>query len=140
MTEDVDQNHAESAFVGRALSVSLTVTDLARSLAWYRDVIGFSVRQTFEREGKLMAVSLVAGEARILLSQDDGAHGLDRTRGAGFSIQITTEQSIDDLADRIKSRGAILDDEPRDFRWGQRAFRLRDPDGFKLTISSVVDA
>jgi uncharacterized glyoxalase superfamily protein PhnB len=87
-----------------------------------------------------MAVSLVAGEARILLSRDDGAQGLDRTRGAGFSIQITTEQNIDDLADRIKDRGTTLDDEPRDFRWGQRAFRLRDPDGFKLTISSVVDA
>jgi uncharacterized glyoxalase superfamily protein PhnB len=140
MTEDVHQNNVESAFVGRALSVSLTVTDLERSLTWYRDVIGFSVRRTFEREGKLMAISLVAGEVRILLSQDDGAHGLDRARGAGFSIQITTEQNIDDLADRIKNRGATLDDEPRDLRWGQRAFRLRDPDGFKLTISSVVDA
>jgi uncharacterized glyoxalase superfamily protein PhnB len=140
MTEDINQNNVESAFVGRALSVSLTVSDLDRSLTWYRDVIGFSVRRTFEREGKLMAVSLVAGEVRILLSQDDGAHGVDRTRGAGFSVQITTEQNIDDLADRIKSRGTILDDEPRDLRWGQRAFRLRDPDGFKLTISSVVDA
>jgi uncharacterized glyoxalase superfamily protein PhnB len=140
MTEDINQNNVESAFVGRALSVSLTVSDLDRSLTWYRDVIGFSVRRTFEREGKLMAVSLIAGEVRILLSQDDGAHGLDRTRGAGFSVQITTEQNIDDLADRIKSRGTILDDEPRDLRWGQRAFRLRDPDGFKLTISSVVDA
>jgi uncharacterized glyoxalase superfamily protein PhnB len=140
MTEDVHKNNAESAFLGHALSVSLTVTDLERSLAWYRDVIGFSVRRTFEREGKLMAVSLMAGEARILLSRDDGAQGLDRTRGAGFSIQITTEQNIDALADRIKDRGTTLDDEPRDFRWGQRAFRLRDPDGFKLTISSVVDA
>jgi uncharacterized glyoxalase superfamily protein PhnB len=140
MTGDVDPRNPENAFVGRVLSVSLTVTDLERSLAWYRDVIGFAVRKTFEREGKLMAVSLIADEVGILLTQDDGAQGSDRTRGAGFSIQITTEQSIDDLADRIKSRGATLDEEPRDFRWGQRAFRLRDPDGFKLTISSVVDA
>ena len=110
--------------MGRALSVSLTVTDLDRSRTWYRDVIGFSVRRTFEREGKLMAVSLVAGEVRILLSQGDGARGSDRTRGAGFSIQITTEQNIDDLADRIKSRGTTLDDEPRDLR---NALRGRIP-------------
>lgn len=28
-------------------------------------------------------------------------------------------------ADRIKNQGATLDDEPRDLRWGQRAFSLR---------------
>jgi catechol 2,3-dioxygenase-like lactoylglutathione lyase family enzyme len=103
MTESIDQKNAKSAFVGSALSVSLTVSDLKRSLTWYRDVIGFSVRRTFEREGKLMAVSLVAGEFGILLSQDDGARGSDRTKGAGFSIRITTEQNIDDLAHRIKN-------------------------------------
>lgn len=137
MTEPIHDD--ESGFVGRALSVSLTVNDLERSLSFYRDAIGFSVRQTFEREGQLMAVSLIAGEVRILLTRDDGAQGLDRAKGVGFSFQITTEQNIDDLAKRIQSRGVILDDEPKDYRWGQRAFRLHDPDGFKMTISSIVE-
>ena len=121
---------------GRTLSASLTVNDLETSLAWYRDVVGFSVGQKYEREGKLMAVSLKAGDVQILLTQDDGARGRDRIKGVGFSLQITTDQNIDEIATGIKQRGGSLDSEPADARWGQRVFRLRDPDGFRLTISS----
>ena len=123
--------------IGSALSVSLTVGDIQKSLSWYRDVAGFSVDQTYEREGTLMAVSLRAGvDVRILITQDDGKSGADRVKGGGFSMMITTEQDIDGLANAIKKRGGVLDSEPADMRWGQRMFRLRDPDGFKFTISS----
>lgn len=44
-------------------------------------------------------------------------------------------QSIDDLAARIKGRGGVLDAEPFSLA-GKRAFRLRDPDGFRFTVSS----
>lgn len=56
-----------------ALSASLTVKDLPASLAWYRDVLGFTVARTLERAGKLFAASLRAGVVPILLTQDDGA-------------------------------------------------------------------
>jgi lactoylglutathione lyase len=121
---------------GRNLSASLTVADLQKSLVWYRDVIGFAVHQEYEREGKLLAVSLRAGDVRLLISQDDGAKGTDRAKGAGFSLMITTDDNIDELATRIKDAGVTLDLEPADMPWGARAFRLHDPDGFKLTISS----
>ena len=49
---------------GSALAASLTVNDIQASLAWYRDVFGFAVDRNYEREGKLMAVSLKAGEVR----------------------------------------------------------------------------
>ena len=111
------------------------MNDLERSLAWYRDVLGFTVDQKFEREGKLRAVSLKAGSVRILIGQDDGAKGLDRVKGEGFSLQITTAQSVDEVAKRAKEHGGTLESEPADM-WGARAFRLRDPDGFRLTISS----
>ena len=83
---------------GTALSASLTVNDIENSLAWYRDVLGCAVDQKFEREGKLMAVSLKAGEARILITQDDFTRGRDREKGAGFSMMITTSQNVDGLA------------------------------------------
>ena len=129
------EQSAVPGFVGLTLSVSLTVSDVQRSMAWYRDVLGFAVRKAFERDGRMMAASMFAGEVRILLTQDDGAHGTDREKGAGFSIMITTAQSIDALATQIQSHGVTLDTEPMDMR-GERFFRLRDPDGFKLTISS----
>jgi uncharacterized glyoxalase superfamily protein PhnB len=128
---------AESqSFRGRTLSVSLTVKDLQKSLTWYTDVVGFTVDQKHEREGKLRAVSLKAGDVRILIGQDDGAKGWDRVKGEGFSLQITTDQNVDEIAKRIKALGATLESEPTDMPWGARLFRLRDPDGFKLAISS----
>jgi uncharacterized glyoxalase superfamily protein PhnB len=121
---------------GRGLWASLTVNDLPKSLAWYTDVLGFSVDRRHEREGTLRAVSLRAGEVRILLGQDDGAKGRDRVKGEGFSLQIVTSQDIDALAARVKQRGGTLDTEPMDTPFGARIFRLTDPDGFKLTIST----
>jgi uncharacterized glyoxalase superfamily protein PhnB len=117
------------------LGASLTVADLPASLAWYRDVLGFTVARTHERGGTLMAVSLRAGVVPILLTRDDGARGSDRVKGEGFSLQLTTRQNIDELARQIQSRGGTLESGPMDVM-GARAFRLRDPDGFKLVISS----
>jgi uncharacterized glyoxalase superfamily protein PhnB len=111
------------------------VNDLSRSLAWYRDVVGFAVEKEHARDGKLYAVSLQAGTVRILLGQDNGAKGADRVKGVGFSLQITTAQNIDEIAARIKARGGVLETEPAD-AFGARVFRLLDPNGFKLVISS----
>ena len=127
---------ADASLQGRTLDVSLTVKDLATSLAWYHDVVGFPIEQRHEREGKLIAVALTAGTGRILIGQDDGAKGWDRIKGEGFSLQITTDQSIDAVAKRIQERGGRLESEPADMPWGPRMFRLKDPDGFKVTISS----
>lgn len=124
------------SFRARSVGPSLTVRDLHKSLEWYRDVVGFTVDQMYEREGKLRAVALKAGAIRFLINQDDGARGWDRVKGEGFSLQFTTGQRIDDIADRITSRGGTLETEPADMPWGVRMFRLVDPDGYKLVISS----
>jgi lactoylglutathione lyase len=121
---------------GRELTASLTVNNLAHSVAWYRDVVGFTVDREHERNGTLVAVSLKAGTVRLLLGQDDGAKGRDRVKGAGFSLQITTVQDIDTLARQIRERGGVLLTEPTDTPWGARLFRIEDPDGFRIAISS----
>ena len=131
-----DRASAHSFHAGE-LSASLTVQDLAVSVRWYRDVIGFSVDQEHERDGQLRAVSLRAGEVRILIGQDDGAKGWRRTKGEGISLHFTTSQDVDDLANRVLEHGGTLESEPMDMPWGARVFRVLDPDGFKLAISSV---
>jgi uncharacterized glyoxalase superfamily protein PhnB len=126
----------EDALVGRALTASLTVKDLQKSLDWYHEVVGFAIDQRHERGGKLVAISLRSGDVRLLIGQDDGAKGLDRAKGEGFSLMITTTQDVDAVARRIKAKGGSLETEPADMPWGPRMFRIKDPDGFKLTISS----
>jgi uncharacterized glyoxalase superfamily protein PhnB len=136
MTTDPHSPPSAAPLRAQALSASLTVRDLQASLAWYRDVLGFTVDQRYEPGGVLRSVSLRAGQVRILLNQDDGAKGLDRPRGDGFSLMITTDQDVDEVARRIRSSGGTLDSEPADMPWGRRVFRVRDPDGFRFAISS----
>ena len=123
------------SFRGRALSASLTVKDIEKSVAWYRDIVGFIVGQEYRNGEALVAVSLKAGKVEILVTQDDGAKGFDRKKGDGLSLRITTAQDIDELAGRVRDRGGVLETEPADM-WGARVFRVADPDGFKLVISS----
>src|SRR5512140_901754 len=96
------------SFRARSLTASLTVNDLQKSVAWYRDVLGFTVDREHQREGTLVAVSLKAGEVQLLLGQDDGAKGLNRVKGEGLSLQFTTAQSVDEIAKRIKEAGGTL--------------------------------
>jgi predicted enzyme related to lactoylglutathione lyase len=119
----------------QSLEASLTVRDLLASLAWYRDVVGFTIAREYRRDERLFAVAIQAGTVELLLVQDDGAKGIERAKGEGFSLQLTTTQDVDVLAAQIKARGGVLDTEPIAVG-GRRGFRLRDPDGFRFTISS----
>jgi len=134
-TGDSERAQPES-LRARSLQASLTVKDLQKSMEWYRDVVGFTVDEQHEREGKLMAVSLKAGTVRLLLGQDNGAKGWDRLKGEGFSLMLITSQDIDAIATRIKEAGGTLASEPTDMPWGQRVFRVKDLDGFVLVIAS----
>jgi len=121
----------------RDIAASLTVNDLQASLAWYRDIVGFTVDETWEHGGKVAGVSLKAGSAYVNLSQDDWARGRDRVKGEGFRLYLSTAQNVDQIAAVIKARGGKLASEPADQPWGARTFNLVDPDGYKLTISSL---
>jgi uncharacterized glyoxalase superfamily protein PhnB len=135
-TERRERTKPES-FRARTLTASFTVNDLTKSLAWYTDVLGFTIDQKHERGGEVRAVSLKAGDVRILLGQDDGAKGMNRQKGVGSSIMLSTAQDINALAARIKERGGVLATEPTTMPWGATVFRVEDPDGFKIAISSV---
>jgi uncharacterized glyoxalase superfamily protein PhnB len=120
----------------RSVSPSLTVGDLEKSIAWYRDVAAFHVGELWREGGEVRGAEVMAGAARFFLGQDDWAKGRDRKKGEGFRLHLTTAQNVDEMAAGIKRRGGKLDSEPTDMPWGTRAFTLTDPDGFKLTISS----
>ncbi|HWP36828.1 MAG TPA: VOC family protein [Gemmatimonadales bacterium] len=121
----------------RSITPALTVGDIHKSIAWYRDVVGFTLGETWEHGGKLAGAELKAGTAFIVLSQDDWAKGRDRVKGEGLRLYLNTSQDVDDVAAAIKARGGTLASEPATQPWGTRTFNLVDPDGFKLTISAL---
>ena len=124
----------------RAVVPSLTVGDIAKSIAWYRDVMGFVVAQEMEQEGQLVAAMLEAGDCRFLLGQDDFEKGRDRQKGIGFRLYCSTVQDVDTLAANVQARGGELAQEPTDQPWGARDFTVVDPDGFTLSISTEMPA
>jgi uncharacterized glyoxalase superfamily protein PhnB len=121
----------------RGVSPSFTANDLQRSIAFYRDVLGFVIGDEWRSNGQLQGCELHAGSVVFMLNQDDFAKGRDRQKGLGTRLHVSTAQDIDRLAAEIKARGGTLDQEPTDMPWGQRVFMITDPDGFKLTIAQV---
>lgn len=117
----------------RAISAALTVNDLQRSIDFYVNGLGFTVKDRWERDGKLNGVMLVAGACELGLTQDDWAKGRDRVKGVGVGFYAETGQSLDLIASLAREHG-IEPDGPKKASWGARILEFVDPDGFRLTI------
>lgn len=118
----------------RKLTPSFTATDLQRSIAFYRDVLGFVIGEEWREDGVLAGCEIHAGSVTFMLGQDDFKKGRDRQKGLGTRVWCHTAQDLDRLAAEIKARGGMLDQEPQDMPWGDRVFMISDPDGFHLTF------
>jgi len=130
MTTTVD-----TALQAKTLMPSLTVDDLQQSVRFFEG-LGFGVEERWEENGVLLGVMLRAGEVRIGLSQDDWKKGRDRIKGVGMRLYLQTAQDVDQIAARARNAGIRLEVEPHDTDWGNRAFEVTEPSGFKLTIGS----
>ena len=130
-----DRNQPESLRL-REVTPAITVNDLDASLAFYRDLLGFTVKEKWEQDGALAGVALVAGSAHFMLQQDDFKKGRDRPKGVALRFWLTSSRSVDELAADVRERGGTFESEPGDLPWGGRAFSVVDPDGFHLTITS----
>jgi uncharacterized glyoxalase superfamily protein PhnB len=131
-----------AAINAATLGCSITCKDLAASIAFYRDAIGFHVANTWDREGRPVAAVVVSGQISIVLNQDDGKLGWDRIKGQGIYLQLNVPSAadVDAAAARIKAAGGTLIDEPADRPWGSRMFQFRDLDGFKFGVATPLSA
>jgi predicted enzyme related to lactoylglutathione lyase len=119
----------------RAVMPILSVRDLERSAAWYRDIMGFVISDTAVEDGKAVAVQLMAGKIRFMLVHDDASSS--ESKGEGLRLCCATRQDIDELAKIVVERGGNVEQEPRNHRGG-RDFGVIDPDGYRISISSGV--
>ncbi|MEP7009546.1 MAG: VOC family protein [Acidobacteriota bacterium] len=119
----------------KGIAPGLTVNDVAASLKFYTEALGFEVLNRDEHEGVLRFAMLKAGNGSLGIGQDDFAKGRDRAKGVGLRFWIETEQDLQALADQIKAAGYALDSDVEKLPWGPMGFAVTDPDGFKFTIS-----
>ena len=97
-------------------------------------MLGFTINDRWEQDGKLLGAELKAGPTTLWINQDDWKKGRDRVKGEGVRFFYVTTTDVDDLAKRIKAKGGTLEREPQD-DFGMRAFGIQDPDGYKITIA-----
>lgn len=114
----------------------LNVEDVARSIDFYRDALGFQVESSFEDAGRVAWARVRCADAELMLN----AHGeLSRERRAreGYRdvVLYLSVDSAEELHARLVGKG-LAPGEIRDEAYGVREFALRDPDGYELAITS----
>jgi len=115
------------------LSRFLAVADGDRSIAFYRDVLGFEVRPLDNSYGVPGVAELVYGPARIQVGTHETAFdstGKERPRGAAVLFLQTDDVTA--MRGSLRARGA-KPSEIEKVNWiKMRMFEVRDPDGHAL--------
>jgi lactoylglutathione lyase len=122
----------------------LTVSDLDRSVAFYRDVVGLPLALELSERGAAFLWIGAPGEAMLGLWSLGSAP-------VGLSLHLAFEASLDDVlcaCDRLRSLGvtplsfdAIETAEPSVIGWmPAAAVYFRDPDGHLLEYLAMLDA
>lgn len=111
--------------------VTINVSDMTRSVLFYRDVLGFSV----EKENPHRSVLSMNASPKLALHRGiPRIREIDSHEASIASIGFVVED-LEKAMEELKSRGAKFLGEPssRGTSW---VIELADPDGFHFTISS----
>jgi lactoylglutathione lyase len=134
---------AEPVPVAGLFETHLTVSDLSRSVAFYRDVVGLPLALELPARGAAFFWIGGPGEAMLGLWSLGSAP-------VGLSLHVAFTTSLDDVlgaCDRLRSLGvtplsfhAIETAEPSVIGWmPAAAVYLRDPDGHLLEYLAMLD-
>jgi lactoylglutathione lyase len=126
----------------RELRLALTVENYHEAVAFYRDVLGLPLLESWDEPGGSGAV-LDAGRATLELLSVPQAELVDEvevgSRVAG-PVRIALEVADSaETAQRLVAGGAEALAEPVVTPWRHRNVRLRAPDGMQLTLFTVLD-
>ncbi len=108
----------------------MLVSDLQRSLRFYRDGMGLEV--TVEDGGH----ARLQGSEGFFIGLEEGSP--ERIGSAGIEIVIRVDD-VDRRHAALIDAGLVFVAPPADQEWGARHAWLFDPDGYRLSIFSPID-
>lgn len=124
-----DQSVQESGIV-TPVSRLLGATDLARTSAFYRDVLAFDVRRA-EREAH--AIEVISGKARLRFGRHDHApNDWDEPRPIGSAVVFFETDNVEAIHAAVRQRGGRPSELENVNALQMRVFEIRDPDGHTL--------
>jgi uncharacterized glyoxalase superfamily protein PhnB len=155
-----DQTDQESRSAGHRAAASVTAMDITiyqaflphddpeAALAFYRDALGFEVRNDVEYQGLHWITVGPADQpgTSIVLhppAADPGITDDERrtiaemmAKGTYAGINLASK-NLDDTFDQLQARGAEVVQEPTDQPWGIRDCAFRDPAGNMIRVFEV---
>jgi predicted enzyme related to lactoylglutathione lyase len=127
----------------------ITVNDVDESLAFYRDGLGFEVRNDVASGGfrwvtlgsaTQPGVELVLSEPHAGRSQADGDALQELLIKGVLPMTIFSTDDLDATFERVRAAGAEVLQEPIDQPWGPRDSAFRDPSGNMIRLQQAPKA
>jgi catechol 2,3-dioxygenase-like lactoylglutathione lyase family enzyme len=121
-----------------SVTPNLVVSDIDRSAAFYRDVLGLPIHMTVPGAAPFAFVWLKQDDVNIFLNDratvgELDPHLADKPPGGSFTIYFRVT-GVDALWERISPHAKIaeaINTKP----YGMREFAVEDPDGYLITLS-----
>lgn len=106
--------------------------DVARSLAFYRDLMGFKLIEDFRHQGMSVYARLRApgGDGTIAIHMAGPGTSL-ASDGVRLYFEI---RELDDFCRKLQNKGFYITQLPRMMPWGWRHAYLNDPDGHEISV------
>jgi catechol 2,3-dioxygenase-like lactoylglutathione lyase family enzyme len=123
MPEDASSTTVSPSVEFGGVTPIFRVASLDASLAYYLDVLGFSLQW---RNGSVASVR--RGRASLMLSEGDQGH-------PGTWVWLAVSDA-DALHEELRGRGAVIRHPPTNYPWGSRELHVTDPDGHVLRLGS----
>lgn len=115
----------------------LDVQNMERSIGFYRDSLGFSLRELNECDGHRLAY-LETGHLEILLLEQPLR---ERTpiieRGGGVVLKLRV-RNLHDVARQLKASSVSVLRDLEDPLFGERTLLIADPDGYAILLTEPV--
>lgn len=124
--------------------LTLAVSDLERSLAFYRDGLGLATEGIIGTEFEHGAAVFIEMNADLILAlypieslaKEANVPVRPPTTGSlAIGHNVASRQEVDEVVEQARSAGAAVTDPPRDTFWGGYAGHFTDPDGHLWEIA-----
>jgi catechol 2,3-dioxygenase-like lactoylglutathione lyase family enzyme len=118
--------------------IGIVVSDMARSLAFYRE-LGLDIPASADADGHV-EVTLPGGmrlgwdTEEVIKSFDAGFTPSPGPGRIGLAFLCDSPEEVDAVYQRLVSLGHHAHKEPWDAFWGQRYAIVRDPDGNEVSL------
>jgi uncharacterized glyoxalase superfamily protein PhnB len=123
------------------LTPNLVVADVARSVEFYRDILGFTLAMSVPEQAPYVFAGVQQGAVEIFFNDPKAAAEempdlVNRPIGGTLTLYIEVSD-VQALFERIAPLTTVVSPPKTQF-YGMREFAIADPDGYVLTFAQRV--